>query len=143
VHQPPYPGHGKGLNGIAWIKGSPEDAGLVGLLWYWPPNWRHVRRARIYTGGEAPQGWSTKILWAFLDPAVMHRAGAQLFVHGTRLDGPGSFRADFAGIGYEGQRGAPSYASIIEVPKPGCWRLTLTTGHVTATVDLRAVKARQ
>jgi hypothetical protein len=55
------------------------------------------------------------------------------------MDGPGSFSDTFAGIGYEGSDGAPSYASIIDVPKPGCWRLTLTTGKVKATVDLRAV----
>jgi hypothetical protein len=26
------------------------------------------------------------------------------------------------------------------VPKPGCWRLTLTSGKITASVDVRAVR---
>ena len=96
---------------------------------------------RVYTGGTAPQGWNIKILWAFLEPSAKRRADTDLTVHGTRLDGPGTFRETFAGIGYEGSRGAPSYASVIDVPKPGCWRLTLTTGTLSATVDVRAVAA--
>jgi hypothetical protein len=61
-------------------------------------------------------------------------------VRKARIFTGGMAPAGFAGIGYEGSGGAPSYASIIDVPKPGCWRLTLTTGKVTATVDLRAVR---
>jgi hypothetical protein len=49
-------------------------------------------------------------------------------------------RQTFAEIWYEGQNGAPSYASIIDLPSPGCWRLTLTTGDLKATIDLRAVR---
>ena len=142
VHEAPYPGHGKGLEGIPWIEGSPREVGLVGLLWYWPPRWRDVRRARVYTGGTAPQGWNIKIMWVFLEPSAKGRAGAELTVRGTRLDGPGTIRDTFAGIGYEGARGAPSYASVVDVPEPGCWRLTLTTGDLSATVDVRAVVAR-
>lgn len=142
VHQAPYPGHGTGLEGIPWIEGSPRAVGLVGLLWYWPPRWRDVRRARVYIGGTAPQGWNIKIMWAFLEPSVKDRAGSELTVRGSRLDGPGAFRETFAAIGYEGARGAPSYASVIDVPKPGCWRLTLTTRDLSATVDVRAVAAR-
>ncbi|MGH2946289.1 MAG: hypothetical protein ACRDPC_08530 [Solirubrobacteraceae bacterium] len=83
VHYTPYPGHGVGLDGIPWIEGSAH--GLVGLLWYWPQEWRRERvaEARIYTGGVAPAGYNTKIMW----------------------------------------------------------RLTLTTGELRATADLRAVPA--
>jgi hypothetical protein len=140
VHRSAYPGHGKGLEGIPWIEGEPRETGLVGLLAYWPPQWRKVRTARIYTGGRAPQGYNTKMLWVFLGPSAKRDADTELRVEGRRMDGPGTFHASFAGIGYEGQDGAPSYASIIDVPKPGCWRLTLTTGKLTATVDLRAVR---
>jgi hypothetical protein len=140
VHRTPYPGHGKGLEGIPWIAGSPRDTGLVGLAWYWPTNWPHVREARIFTGGMAPAGYSTKMMWVFLDPSAKQLADDQLRVAGRRMDGPGRFSDTFAGIGYEGSGGAPSYASIIDIPKPGCWRLTLTTGKVEATVDLRAVR---
>jgi hypothetical protein len=140
VHRTPYPGHGKGLDGIPWIAGSPRETGLVGLAWYWPTNWPHVRKARIFTGGMAPAGYSTKMMWVFLDPSAKKLADAELRVVGRRMDGPGTFHDTFAGIGYEGSDGAPSYASIVDIPKPGCWRLTLTTGKVEATIDLRAVR---
>jgi hypothetical protein len=140
VHRTSYPGHGKGLDRIPWIAGRPRAAGLVGLAWYWPTNWPHVREARIFTGGMAPAGYSTKMLWVFLAPSAKRLADTELRVEGRRMDGPGRFSDTFSGIGYEGSGGAPSYASIIDVPKPGCWRLTLTTGKVEATVDLRAVR---
>jgi hypothetical protein len=138
VHQGPYPGHGKGLDQLPWIEGRPASSGLVGLTWYWSPRW-HVRRARIWAGGRAPDGANTKILWVFLGESAASRAGDELRVTGRRLDGPGSFADSFAAIGYEGSDGAPSYASIIDVPRPGCWRLTLTSGSLRATVDLVAV----
>jgi hypothetical protein len=59
-------------------------------------------------------------------------------VEGRNLTGKGTFRDTFAAISYEGQEGAPSYASIIDLPTPGCWRLTLTTGDLRAHVDVSA-----
>jgi hypothetical protein len=144
VHYEPYPGHGKGLSGIPWIAGGPRSRGMVALLWYWPNTWKRsaVHEARIYTGGHAPGGWNTKVLWAFLDPSAQGRDGgdAQVTIRGTRLDGRRTFRAQFAPIGYEGQDGAPSYASIIEVPTTGCWRLTATVGELKGSVVVRAVR---
>ena len=61
-------------------------------------------------------------------------------MEGHNLDGPGTFHETFAAISYEGQKGAPSFASIVELPTPGCWRLTLwTTGDLRGTVDVLAV----
>jgi hypothetical protein len=116
---------------------------LVGLLWYWPESWhqRRLRSARIFTGGRAPAGYSTKILWAFLGRSAKGQGGARLVVRGRRLDQPGSFRQEFAAISYSGQQGAPSYASIIDVPEPGCWRLQLSTGSLRASVVFQAVRA--
>jgi hypothetical protein len=139
VHHTPYPGGDRSLDGIPWIEGEPRESGLVGLLWYWREEWGRSREARIFTGGVAPEGYNAKVLWAFLAPSAKDRGGRELVIRGRRLDGRGRFRDSFAAIGYEGQRGAPSYASIVEVPAPGCWRLTLTTGELRATVDLRAV----
>jgi hypothetical protein len=139
VHHSSYPRLGTGVGKMPWITGGPPEAGMIGVLAYWPPAWRHVREARIYTGGLAPQGWSMKVMWAFLSRSAKRHAGDSLVVRGRRMDGPGTFHDSFAAIGYEGQRG-PSYASTIDVPEPGCWRLTLTTGNVTASVDLRAVR---
>ena len=141
VNYTPYNGSGQGLDRIPWVGGTPGRYRLRGLLWYWPPSWReqHVERAQIYLHGKAPQGWTTKILWAFLGKPAKTRAGGELVVRGRRLDGRGTFTQRFGAIGYDGQNGAPSYASIIDVPKPGCWQLRLTTGQVRASVVFRAV----
>jgi hypothetical protein len=142
VNYTPYGGSGTGLEHLPWVGGAPGRYRLRGLLWYWPESWRkqQVQRARIYVGGEAPQGWTTKILWAFLGEPAKARAGGELVVRGRRLDGRGSFTQRFGAIGYDGQDGAPSYASIVDVPKAGCWRLRLTTGQVRSTVVFRAVR---
>jgi hypothetical protein len=141
VHYTPYPGGDSLLRRLPWIRGTPRKVGLVGLLWYWPAEWqrRRVRQARIFAGGTAPAGYSTKILWVFTSPRAQGRAGRLLVVRGRRLDQPGSFTQQFAAISYAGQRGAPSYASIVDVPSPGCWRLRLETGTLRATVELLAV----
>jgi hypothetical protein len=140
-----YPGGDSRLGGLPWVRGEPRGSGLVGLLWYWPESWRsrRLRAARIFTGGVAPAGYSTKILWAFLGRSAKGHGGARLVVRGRRLDGPGSFRQEFGAISYSGQRGAPSYASIVDVPGPGCWRLRLSTGTLRATVVLQAVRAAE
>jgi hypothetical protein len=139
VNHTPYPGGDERMFGTPWIEGSPGEVELVGLLWYWPPEWQGVRRARVFTGGVAPAGYSAKVLWAFLSPSVGDRAGSELVIEAENLDGPGRWRDTFSAISYEGQEGAPSYASSIDLPRPGCWRLRLTTGSLRAFVDIRAV----
>jgi hypothetical protein len=142
VQYTPYPGHGDGLSQIPWIRGEPRASGLVALLWYWPQEWQrlHLREARIFTGGVAPAGYNVKVMWVFLSHSAVGRAGSELVVDGRRLDGPGRFKDSFAAIGYAGQGEAPSYASIIVLPEPGCWRLNLSSGAVRAHADFRAVK---
>jgi hypothetical protein len=98
-----------------------------------------VRRARVFTGGVAPAGYSAKVLWAFLASPAREGADGELVIEGENLTGPGRVRDTFSAISYEGQEGAPSYASIIDLPKPGCWRLWLTTGKLRAFVDVQAV----
>jgi hypothetical protein len=139
VSYTPYPGGDERMAGTPWIEGSPRELELVGLLWYWPPEWQGVRGARVFTGGVAPAGYSAKVLWAFLSPSARDRAGPELVIEAENLDGPGRWRETFSAISYEGQEGAPSYASIIELSRPGCWRLWLTTGSLRAFVDIRAV----
>lgn len=144
VEYTPYPGHGEGLSQIPWIRGEPRESGLVALLWYWPEEWRRraLREARIFTGGVAPAGYNVKVMWVFLSRSARDRAGSELVVDGRRLDGPGRFKDTFAAIGYAGQGGAPSYASIIVVPEPGCWRLNLSSGELRAHADFHAVKGK-
>lgn len=141
VNYSAYPGGDRPLDRLPWVRGTPRRVGLVGLLWYWPAEWqrRKVRRAKIFAGGMAPAGYSTKILWVFTGRYARGRAATQLVVRGRRVDQPGTFTQQFGAISYAGQRGAPSYASIIDVPAPGCWRLRLETGTLRATVGLLAV----
>jgi hypothetical protein len=141
VRYTPYPGGDERLDGIPWLEGQPRESGLVALLWYWPEDWQRQRlhEGRIFTGGVAPAGYNVKILWAFVAPSAKGRGGGELVVEGHRLGRDDTFRQEFAAISYEGQEGAPSYASIIDVPKAGCWRLDLSTGDLQASVVLRAV----
>jgi hypothetical protein len=115
--------------------------GAVGLLWYWPTEWRQqrVRPARIYSGGQAPAGYSTKILWTFVARSSVGGGGPRLVVEGERIDAPGAFAQEFAAISFSGQNGAPSYASIVDVPEPGCWKLDLSAGGLRASVTFLAV----
>jgi hypothetical protein len=140
VNYMPYPGGDESMSGIPWIEGEPREHGLVGLLWYWSEEWLGVRRAQVFTGGVAPAGYSAKVLWAFLSPSVRDMADGELLIEGRSLDGPGRFRETFSAISYAGQGGAPSYASGLDLPTPGCWRLWLTTGKLRAVVDIRAGK---
>lgn len=97
--------------------------------------------ARIFTGGVAPAGYSTKILWVFVGKSAKGAGGARLTLRGRRLDATGTFEQEFAAISYSGQQGAPSYASIINIPSAGCWRLTFSTGTLRSSVVFQAVRA--
>jgi hypothetical protein len=145
VHVGPYPAHAPGLGQLPWVRGTPTSLGLVGLMWYWPSAWSDVHTARIYTRGTTPggNGPSMKILWAFLSPVskrlYARSGGGDLIVQTRRLDGPGKTWQRFVPIGYAGQNGAPSFASIVNLPTAGCWRVRLTAGGLRATVDFLAV----
>ena len=78
-------------------------------------------------------------MWAFYGPEMRNRGGDRLVLVGHNLDGAGTVHDSFAAIGYEGQRGAPSYAAILDLPEPGCWRLTVSTADLRGTVDIRAL----
>jgi hypothetical protein len=78
-------------------------------------------------------------MFAFHGREARNRGGDELFLTGHDLDGSGTVQDTFAAIDYEGRRGAPSYAAILDLPEPGCWRLTLTTGELIGTFDIQAV----
>ncbi len=138
-----YPGTGVGLGNAPWVQASPTSQGLVGLLWYWPDDWRvsRVPSAQMYAGGHAPNGGvNMKILWAFLAPKARHATDAQvLTVKARQLDGPGKTWQRFTAISYTGQNRAPSFASIIDLPTPGCWRIEATAGSLHGVATFRAL----
>jgi len=81
-----------------------------------------------------------KILWAFLAPKAKQATDDQMLtVKARRLDGPGKTWQRFTSIGYAGQNGAPSYASIIDLPTPGCWRIEATAGSLHGVATFRAL----
>jgi len=145
VHFRPHEAAPPGLRrlNLPWVGGAPAAQKLIGLIWYWPTEWRRqkVSRATIYTHGHAPSGEpNMKILWAFLAPRAKSAAGAgQLVVKGRRLDGPGKTWQQFVEISYSGQSRTPSYASIIDLPTAGCWELDATAGPLHGSVVFRAI----
>ncbi len=147
VHFTSYPGRAQGLGQLPWVKGSPSSQGLVGLIWYWSDRWRaeRIKRAQIYAGGHAPAGEpNMKILWVFLGAKARRATDAQLLVvKGKRLDGPGRSWQQFSAISYTGQNRAPSFASVIDLPVAGCWRLDLTAGSLHSTTTFNALSANQ
>ncbi len=114
-----------------WVEGSPPSAGLVGYLFYWgSTNWgqQHLRlsKLRIYTGGKAPgNGVNMKILWQ-----LRHTHAHSLQIEGRRSGG-GTFTQRLPG----GQQ----FPSIISIPVPGCWHLTLTAGPTSSHLTLLAI----
>jgi hypothetical protein len=99
---------------VPWV----QAGRIQGYLFYYssfgptPPN-----RAWIYTHGRTPTGGTTKVLW------YAPRGARWLRIRAKRLDGPGAFTDRF--------RVAQNwfYPSIVVVPSPGCWRLTVTSGR--------------
>jgi hypothetical protein len=141
VRHDAYGGGDHSMDRTPWLRGRPASSGLAALLWYWPREWKRRHGAAIYPGGEMPQGWSTKVLWTFVGRAQKGRGGRELMVTGTRLDARGSFAQRFGAISYGGQGRAPSFASIIDVPNAGCWRLDVSTAELRASVVVRAITA--
>jgi hypothetical protein len=78
-------------------------------------------------------------MWVFLsDKAKRTFNGGNLIVRGQRLDGLGKTWQQFVPIGYDGQDGARSYASIISLPSEGCWRLLIGAGGLHANAVFEA-----
>lgn len=107
-----------------WVAASPPSTGINGGLFV--PG---IDGAAIYAGGRWPDGANTKILW--------RTAGiiSGLRIWGTRLDGTQSFEQTLA-------RDATPwdiYPSIVNVPVPGCWLLTVRGGGRGGVIVVRAL----
>jgi hypothetical protein len=129
VHYERLAGVEPSLASLPWVAPEPRGAGLVGHLFYYSAlRWgrSRVRDFRIYSGGTAPGGrLRMKILWSAPEPL----AGRTLVVRGTRLGRPAHFVRTLA-VG----------PSIVNVPRPGCWKLTLRTGRVTTRLTVLALR---
>ncbi len=132
VHQESNPLLGT-LSGGRWIAGSPRKAGLVGYLF----GGEAVEgRFAVYTGGLNPgTRTSEKILWIV---PRRKRVGPRLAISGRR-DGSTTvtYRRRLAETRSE-QTPHHLFPSTLDLPVPGCWKLTLRTGKVSATVSVLA-----
>ncbi len=138
VHYRPYKGVETGLSKLPWIAIAPASTGLVGHLFYYDRSnvWKQMRlpRLRIYSGGESPDGRiNMKILWELRRGSAM-----VLRLQGRRLDGSGSFSEPLSSTSSNPRQ----FPSIVSVPTPGCWRLTLKTGKTTGHVSVLVVPGR-
>ena len=132
VHQEPNPLLGT-LSGGRWVAGSPRKSGLVGFLF----GGEVVDgRFAVYTGGLDPGTRSSeKILWVV---PLRKRVGPRLVISG-RKDGSTTvtYRRRLSEASSE-QTPQHLFPSILDLPVPGCWKLTLRTAKITATVSVLA-----
>lgn len=116
---------------IPWVTTRPLPNKGAGFLFYYSAGMFRSRpeQAIIATNGKISASQGTKIFW------WMPGGGPRLIVIGQQLDGSGSFKQEFPALA----PGSVSYSSIINVPSPGCWQLSLRTGDVSRTLVFRAV----
>ena len=110
-----------------WVAAQPASTGINGGLFI--PG---VDGAAIYAGGHWPDGANTKILW--------RTAGilGGLRISAMRLDGTETFQQTLASIATPWG----IYPSIVSVPVPGCWLLTLRGAGRGGVIVLRALAAK-
>lgn len=139
VHYYPYRGIQAGLAQIPWITASPSPDTLVGHLFYYDSRnaWNRERlpALHMYSGGESPDGrLSMKVLWELRSRS----APPLLDVLATRIDEPGSSFQRLPSTSSD----ASQFPSIIDIPTPGCWRLTLKAGATTGHIVIDVVPGR-
>lgn len=131
VHYAQNPLAGSGLTDLPWVAAGHGRSAIVGYLFYYPSvladhRFNQSPEFVIPTGADIPNA-STKILWI-----AQGDSGRMLAVDGRRLDQAGSFNQREAAAG-------PGFPSIIDIPAPGCWRLTLKTGSLVGSLVVKAV----
>jgi hypothetical protein len=125
VHRTPNRGIGS-LSGSRWIRLRSSTPGVFGVLF----GGEVVGgRLALYAGGKNPfTGGNEKILWLVPRRA---RIGSDTRLVGRRLDSSGSF-VEHLGEAGAGSTPGRDFPSIVDVPKAGCWRLTLRSGGLSA-----------
>jgi hypothetical protein len=124
---------GAGLMELPWVAAGRGPTRIVGYLFYYSAflgdrRFNQAPHLVMPTGGGIPNRVAAKVLW------VPRKGGGRtLLIAGRRLDGPGAFRHRESATG-------PGFPSIVEIPEPGCWQLTLKTGSLRARVVVQAVE---
>jgi hypothetical protein len=139
VHGEPLPKSGS-LSQLKWVQATPHRAGIVGMLFAFdrqisgdPP------RFTLWAGGTAPppDGRNQKILWIVRNT----HAYGPLVVRGREVGHPVSFQESFTRVYDASAQRAEGleYASIIEVPHAGCWRLDIVNGGARGSLIVQVV----
>jgi hypothetical protein len=136
VHGEPLPKSGS-LSGLRWVQATPKRAGIVGMLFAFdvhiagePP------QLALWAGGKAPPpGPNQKILWIVRNT---HASGT-IVVRGFEIGGMDAFRQSFTEVGGSGVEGR-QYASIVNVPHAGCWRLDVSSGRAKGALVVQVVE---
>jgi hypothetical protein len=139
VHGEPLPSSGA-LSALRWVQATPHRAGIVGMIFGYDAALEEPTNPTfaLWTGGAAPQGWATKILWIVRNP----HAGGEITVRGRALDGTRTFAQRFRQVWDASDQPASGseYASIVDIPSAGCWRLDVSAGRrVRGFLVVRAV----
>jgi hypothetical protein len=136
IHYEPLARSGA-LRGMPWVQGTPRRRGVFGVLFGY-----HAELGTLfafYTHGVSPRGSAEKVLWIVRN----RNASGQIEIRGRELGGAGTFRQRFSEVHDASAQPAKGreYASIIDLPSAGCWRLTVDLGVTRATLDILAVDA--
>lgn len=132
VHDEPIPMI-KGLTGSRWVLGTPARMRLMG--WLFGGEVVDGRFA-VFAGGTNPTNQvDEKILWIV---PLSKRVGPRLAISG-RLNGSSriTYRRRYAEASSE-QTPAHLFPSVLDLPRAGCWKLTLTSGPIKANVTVLA-----
>lgn len=116
--------------GVPWIVAQPKSAHIIAFLWFSPPGARG-QAALMHTNGNGPAaGSSDKILWY----ATQGKPTRILTVTGRNLSSSGTMRGRFTLAG-----GGGGYPSILDMPTPGYWRVTVRSGNVKGHVTFEVL----
>lgn len=121
------------LRFLPWVSAGRPGRQVDGYLFYYrealeDPRVKANPGLVTYTGGVVQGRFSTKILWA-----PRRGSFATMLVQGSRLDGPGAFTDRLQ------RASGVVFPSIVAIPEPGCWRLTLRYGQVSARLAVLAI----
>ncbi len=129
IHMEPHSGPGSGSDpvGIPWAQADPASSGITAFLFYASSNGPF-----LHTGGQFPNGTNDKILWVIENPQATNAVD----ISGKALSNPQqAFDQTFP----VADSPADNYPSIIDIPAPGCWQVTITSGPVTGTMTVWVV----
>jgi hypothetical protein len=115
------------------VQATPHRAGIVGMLFAYTG----TPTFALWTRGRGPNGQATKILWIVRN---VHEGGG-LVVRGTLIGASSTCRRTFPQVQDASAEPAVGheYASIVVLPRAGCWRLDVSSGGAKGSLVVKAI----